>query len=282
VRTLSFVKAEAGGNDFVVLDGRGGLPAPEADLARDLCRRRRSVGADGLIVVHDGPGGALALAHLEPDGARTFCLNAVRAVAAWALARGEAAGPRLLTDAGPLEVDVRARDPDAAARVAVALPPPRMLEARRAPLAGGPTFDGTFVDVGNPQFVIALDPTALEHPDLMTWGRAVRHLRPVFAEGTNVCFAARLPDGRVAVRTYERGVEDETLSCGTGAVATACALGKGEQEVRLLTRGGDEQRVTLVRDPHGRLTGVWAEGPARVVAAGEVVATVPVWARRAA
>lgn len=284
--TLSFVKAEAGGNDFVVLDGRRGLPAPEADLARDLCRRRRSLGADGLIVVRDAgeADGALALAHFEPDGARTFCLNAVRAVAAWALAQGHPPGARVLTDAGPVEVDARASDQGA--RVAVALPPPRVMEPRRAAtVSGGPIFDGMFVDVGNPQFVIALDARTLEHPDLMTWGRAVRHQRAVFAEGTNVCFAARLLDGRIAVRTYERGVEDETLSCGTGAVATACALAPpgapgapGEHEVRLLTRGGDEQRVTLVRDPHGRLARVWAEGPARVVAQG----TLPGSPRRAA
>lgn len=254
---LPFVKVEAGGNDFVVVDARGGpLPAPPADLARDLCRRRRSIGADGLVVLEAGP----ALVHLEPDGARTFCLNAVRAVAALV------AAPALSTDAGRLEVRVAPDGPGV--RATVALPPPRRLEPRRAAPPDAPAFDGTFADVGNPQFVVAVDAATLEHPDLMRWGRALRWHEAAFPGGTNVCFAARLADGRVALRTYERGVEDETLSCGTGAVATACALAApDEDEVRLLTRGGDEQRVTLAREG-GRLTGVWAEGPARVVARG--------------
>ncbi len=271
---LTFVKVEAGGNDFVLLDARDarrGLPAPAEALARDLCRRRRSVGADGLILV-EGPVDGPAIVHLEPDGARTFCLNAVRAVAAWAHAEGLPV-ERWLTDAGPVEVRV---DADACAddgvddgvRAAVALPPPRTIEPRRAAAEGAPPLEGTFLDVGNPQFVVEVDPATLEHPALMAWGRALRHHRAVFAEGTNVCFAARLPDGRVALRTYERGVEDETLSCGTGAVATACALaGPDDADVRLLTRGGDELRVTLVRRAGG-LARVWAEGPARVVARG--------------
>ncbi|MCO5167115.1 MAG: diaminopimelate epimerase [Planctomycetes bacterium] len=254
---LPFVKVEAGGNDFVVLDARAGpLPAPAADLARDLCRRRRSIGADGLVVLEAGP----TLVHLEPDGARTFCLNAVRAVAALV------AAPALATDAGRLEVRV-AHD-GAGVRATVALPPPRRLEPRRAAPPGAPAFEGTFADVGNPQFVVAVDAATLEHPDLLRWGRALRWHEAAFPGGTNVCFAARRPDGRVALRTYERGVEDETLSCGTGAVATACALAlPGEREVRLVTRGGDEQRVTLAR-AGGRLTRVWADGPARVVARG--------------
>lgn len=284
---MSFVKVEAGGNDFVLLDARRGPPggADAAALARDLCRRRRSVGADGLILVQRGPGdagGQAALVHLEPDGARTFCLNAVRGAAAWARDEGlRLDAPR--TDAGPVEVrtadlpgaDVRGAD----VRVTVALPAPRRREPRRAAPPGCPAFAGTFLDVGNPQFVVEVDAAGLEHPDLMTWGRALRRQEDVFPGGTNVCFAARLADGRVALRTYERGVEDETLSCGTGAVATACALARDDEaDVLLLTRGGDEQRVTLVRAA-GRLTRVWAEGPARVVARG-VVAVAR--ARRAA
>src|SRR5690349_5197083 len=103
---LTFIKAEAGGNDFVLVDARRGLPSAPERLARELCHRRRSVGADGLVLVHGVQAGRpLEVVHLEPDGARTFCLNAVRAVAAWAHAEG-LLGPvaTLTTDAGPLEV----------------------------------------------------------------------------------------------------------------------------------------------------------------------------------
>lgn len=278
VERLEFVKVEAGGNDFVLVDARRGLPGRPADLARDLCRRRRSVGADGLVLI-EGAGPDLRLVHLEPDGARTFCLNAVRGAAAWADAAGTPR-ERWVTDAGALEV--RVTPADDGVRAAVALPPPRLVEARRATPPGSPAFEGTFLDVGNPQFVVEVDEATLGHPDLMAWGRAVRHDRAVFAEGTNVCFASRRPDGLLSLRTYERGVEEETLSCGTGAVATACALAReDEDDVRLLTRGGDEQRVTLLRAA-GRLVRVWAEGPARVVARGVARVEVAAASRPAA
>jgi diaminopimelate epimerase len=260
---LPFVKVEAGGNDFVLVDARRPLPAGGAALAQDLCRRRRSVGADGLLLVDPGEPGddGLTLVHHEPDGARTFCLNGVRAAARWAADEGLLASGALRTDAGRLAVSVDRGG------VEVALPPPRLLERRRATCAGR-TVEGTFVDVGNPQFVVEVSPADLEDPGLMAWGRALRHLAAVFPGGTNVCFAARRPGGALALRTYERGVEDETLSCGTGAVATACALGAGD-EVRLLTRGGDELRVGLAREG-ARVVRVRARGPARVVARGSV------------
>jgi diaminopimelate epimerase len=254
-----FVKVEAGGNDFVLVDGRGAPPSCEAELARDVCRRRRSIGADGLLVVRGGP----SVAHFEPDGARTFCLNGVRAAAAWALGEGLAV-ERLLTEAGPLAV--RATGVAHDARVEVALAWPRLCEARRVTLEDGVAFDGTFVDVGNPQMIIEVTEEQLEHPRLMAWGRQVRWLLAAFPGGTNVGFAARRRDGALLLRTYERGVEDETLSCGTGAVATACALARPGERVRLLTRGGDEQVVTLDADR------IRAEGPARVVAHGSLAA----------
>lgn len=243
---LPFAKLDASGNDFVLVDGRGGLPADAADLARDLCRRRRSVGADGLVVVEAG----WAVAHFEPDGARTFCLNALRGVLAWAAEAGIRAD-RLRSDAGTH--DARAAGAD---RFAVSLPAPRA--TRRVAIDG---LEATFVDVGNPQLVVELPALAdLEAPDLMDRGRALRWRTDLFPGGTNVDFAVRDGAG-LRVRTFERGVEDETLSCGSGIVASAWALA-GPGRVEVLTRGGEVQAVTIEPDR------VWSEGAARVVARG--------------
>lgn len=252
---LAFAKLDACGNDFVLIDARRGGPGPAPDwpaVAREVCRRRRSVGADGLVLLAPGPG-LTRVVHLEPDGARTFCLNALRGVAAWL-----AAPRRLRSDAG--EHAVRAAGPG---RYEVALAPPRALRPVRVAAPDG-LADAVFVDVGNPQLVVPLrDLAALEQPGLMAWGRALRH-DPAFPGGTNVDFVVRGADGTLHVRTYERGVEDETLSCGSGIVASACALGAAGSRVQVLTRGGERQAVTLEAGL------VWSEGPARVVAAGRL------------
>lgn len=265
---LPFAKLDASGNDFVLVDGRAGLPADRAELARDLCRRRRSVGADGLIVVEPGPTRELTVAHYEPDGARTFCLNALRGVLAWA---GEARALR--SDAGLHEARALGSD-----RFAVSLPAPR--STRPVSIDG---LAAVFVDVGNPQLVVEVDD--LEAPDLMARGRALRWRTDLFPGGTNVDFVLRAGPG-LRVRTFERGVEDETLSCGSGVVASAWALlrasstvdgprhgpeprtphdsepAAGPGRVEVLTRGGEVQAVTIELDR------VWSEGAAQVVARG--------------
>jgi diaminopimelate epimerase len=287
---LSFAKLTAAGNDFILIDARAGLPEPPEDLARRLCTRRLSVGADGLLIVETTGGlPEIAITHFEPDGSRTFCLNGARGAASWLVATGQhAAGEPIVlrTDFGDLDMV-----PDEF-EVEVVLPPPRCVERRSVTLEGGMTVLGCYVDVGNPQFVVVLDSLMdLESPTLMECARAIRWQTDEFPDGTNVCFVAQ--DGDVwQLRTYERGVEDETLSCGTGAVAAACALveapypeavlasashgrphGTGASTPEpmtlvLRTRIGDAQRVTF---PHGPGSPrVISRGPVRMTAGGQL------------
>lgn len=267
---LSFVKVSATGNDFLLLPGAR-LPAPAPELARRLCDRRRSLGADGLITLRRRRAGGWAVAHWEPDGARTFCLNALRGVGAWARAAGRWTGE------GPLALGTDAGDRPLALCAdgfEVALPPPRAVEDVDLTLDGGRAVRGTFLDVGNPQLVVEL-PTraALEAPDLMALGRALRW-HPRWPAGTNVDFVwagAAEP----LVRTYERGVEDETLACGSGLVATACALARARgltsARYRLWTRGGAPQTIALRGGPAG-LTAITSAAAAEVIATGRVPA----------
>lgn len=264
---LAFAKLSATGNDFLLLPGPR-LPAPAPELARRLCDRRRSLGADGLITLARR-GALLQVVHWEPDGARTFCLNALRGVGAWARAVGRWTGREplaLLTDAGP--VPLRA-DPDG---LEVTLDPPRRVEAVDLELPGR-VVSGTFLDVGNPQLVVELaSRAALEAPDLMELGRALRW-HPAFPEGTNVDFVWAAPGQDPQVRTYERGVEGETLACGSGLVATACALSRARGELagtwRLVTRGGSAHTVRLEAEA-GRWMRVRSAAPAELVATGRV------------
>lgn len=265
IRGLPFVKVSATGNDFLLL--RGPLGGLEADMARRLCDRRRSVGADGLAIVTRCRDGTLRVVHREPDGARTWCLNALRGVAAWALRAGRWDGReplRLLTDAGPVAVRRRGL------AFEVELPPPRSIGERRLELEGR-SIAATFVDVGNPQLVVLLhDEAAFEADELMALGRALRW-HPDIAGGTNVDFV--LDGDQPRVRTYERGVEGETLACGSGIVASACALARAAGHPagtwRLTTRGGETQVVTLEAD-RGGWTRVWSAAAAEVVASGRV------------
>jgi diaminopimelate epimerase len=287
---LSFVKLTAAGNDFVLIDGRDGLPEPPEALARRLCTRRLSIGADGLLIV-EVTGGLpeLAVTHFEPDGSRTFCLNGARGAAAWLVATGQLPagdGVVLRTDLGDLDMV-----PDEF-EVEVTLPPARCVERRSVLLDDGVTVLGCYVDVGNPQFVVVLDSLVeLESHTLMDRARAIRWQAEVFPDGTNVCFVAQDHDVW-QLRTFERGVEDETLSCGTGAVAAACALieapypeavlasashgrphGSGAPTAEpltliLRTRVGDAQRITFPQGPGSAR--ILSRGPVHMVAGGQL------------
>jgi len=269
---LPFAKASAAGNDFVVVAAEAVAAAglEPAAVARAVCPRRVAVGADGLVTVGAAGPERLAVRHYEPDGAETFCLNGLRAALAWARAEGRWDGAAALAlDAGAPEGPV-AVEPGPRPRVAVA--PPARLEPRSV-AAAGRTWRGTDAWVGNPQFVVRLpDAAALADPDLMTAGRALRWTTDAFPAGANVTFVAGA-GARWRIRTYERGVEGETLACGTGTVAAACALaaaGEGDA-YRFRAASGEELTVDLERDGAGRLVRVWSGGPARLVARGRLL-----------
>lgn len=287
---IPFVRLSAAGNDFLLLDGRYGLPRCAAKLARELCPRRTALGADGLLVVDGGT--PWEVAHYEPSGERTFCLNGVRAAAAWLVAAGiNETGQELVVRAEGQDLEVQVDCSDVVLEVAVAVPRPLDLEQRSVTLPEGLVVHGVFVDVGNPQFVVLLEVGAqLDDPHLMRRGRALRWSHEAFPDGSNVNFVAlddaeHRPEEEWRIRTYERGVEDETLSCGSGVLASACALASVPSLVlassggsnlpdqrsltlRFRTKGGDLQRVTFPDGPASPR--VWASGPVQLLAKGEL------------
>lgn len=258
---LPFVKMSAAGNDFVVVDA-GVLPAGAArsEWVRRVCRRRLSVGADGVIAVERLDADRLRVEFFNPDGAETFCGNGARCAARYGVLRaGTAASTVLETVRGPLRAEV------AGDRVAVEMGDCRVVsEEIHFPLEAGPVR-AALLEVGVPHLVTFEHDTGTV--DVDTLGRRLRFHPGAGAGGANVNFAARVAPGVLAVRTFERGVEGETLSCGTGCVAAALAdaiLGDGISPATCRTRSGADLKVSYRRAGRG-FAEVTLEGEVRLV-----------------
>ncbi|HEX9941561.1 MAG TPA: diaminopimelate epimerase [Thermoanaerobaculia bacterium] len=258
-----FYKVSGSGNDFLALAEPFEVPSPET--IRAWCQRGISLGADGLFVLRRAGGGA-TMDYVNADGlAADLCLNGTRCAAQLAFHLGWAEGTvKVRTGAGVFP----ARRLDES-RVAVDLPAPTEPPRELAVDAGGRPYAGYRILVGVPHFVL-LWPAGLESAPVRELGREIRHHPAFGAPGTNVNFVRFPGERRMEIRTYERGVEEETLSCGTGALAGA-AVGLARAEARLPlrveTQGGFELEVD------GDLAqGRWSlAGDARVVAEGEML-----------
>jgi diaminopimelate epimerase len=259
-----FYKLSGSGNDFLALAEPAETPGPET--IRAWCRRGVSLGGDGLFLLRREAGGVV-MDYFNADGYPAgLCLNGTRCAAQLAFHLGWARGTvRLRTGAG--EVAARRLD---ASRVAVDLPVPAEPPREMTVEAEGASWTGHRLLVGVPHFVL-LWPEGLETAPVRELGRALRY-HPVFGPpGTNVNFVRFPSQERMEIRTYERGVEDETLSCGTGVLASSAVgvfLGKARLPLRVTTQGGFELEVA--GDLQG---GRWSlAGDARVIAEGDLLA----------
>jgi diaminopimelate epimerase len=262
---IAFTKMNGSGNDFIVIDNRRAVvPENLTDFVVAVCRRKLSVGADGLILIEAASDMDFRWRFFNSDGSRAeMCGNGARCAARFAYVFG-IAGTRMTfgTDVGPVSAAVQGE------RVKVRMTRPRDMElGRRLELSSGPV---TFarINTGVPHVVIERED--LEAADVVTPGRELRR-HPAFAPaGTNVNFVQRRADGSVAIRTYERGVEDETLACGTGSIAGALVLARAHglaSPVHMVTRSGGV--LTIHFQPSGDgFDDVHLEGDARLVYTG--------------
>jgi diaminopimelate epimerase len=260
----SFYKVSGSGNDFLALAEPASDPSPER--IRAWCRRGISLGADGLFVLRRAHGaeGGVAMDYFNADGLpAALCLNGTRCAAQLAFHLGWAEGElRIGTGAGRFTASFLDE-----ARVSLEVPAPET-PLEMVPEVDGIARAGMFVRVGVPHLVLVW-PESLETAPVLTLGAALRR-HPVFPEGTNVNFVRFAAGDRMEIRTYERGVEDETLSCGTGILAGAAvglALAKASLPLRVFTRGGFELGVAA-----GPQNDRWfLTGDARIVAQGELL-----------
>jgi len=263
---LRFSKMHGAGNDFVMLDLRGGLPPPSPELAARLADRHRGVGCDQIITIEPprSAGAVAAYGIWNADGSPAGqCGNGARCAAAWLVRDGSASGTRFVLDspAGRHEVDNLGDG-----RFAIGMGLPR-LQPAQVPLAGFGRSQAEYaleldgrqlvfgaVSMGNPHAVIEVEDVATAEVEAI--GPALQR-SPAFPESVNVGFAQVLAADHIALRVYERGV-GETLACGSGACAAVVALARRG-------RIGREATVSL---PGGDLRIRWADDQAEVVMAG--------------
>lgn len=265
-----FFKMTGSGNDFVFLDGRGTSPGewPE-ERVRVICDRRRGVGADGLVILTPAATGSIQMSYWNSDGSvGAMCGNAALcsgrlAIHLQLVPPGEFC---LLTDAGP----VRVRFPVADEQAEINLPDIELPVRPRGPGLGPGERWMLLATAGVPHLVVRVDDIEGVEPALR--GRSLRFDPLIGPAGANVNFVSpgATPHEPWLIRTYERGVEGETLACGTGAVASALSLavqGETTLPVRFRSRGGPELTV------RGRLDGdrvrdVWLGGEGRLLFRG--------------
>jgi len=242
---LPFWKMHGAGNDFILVDARQLAKTPSREQIAAWCHRRTGVGSDGLILLHPPQaGGHFRMQFFNPDGGEAdMCGNGARCAARLAHELQLAPTAMIIeTAAGAVKAEMH---PDN--QVRLELPPPQACRLDgELTIDRGENVHYAFADTGVPHAVIECE--ALDDLDIRLRGRAIR-LHPCFApHGTNVDFIAITGSDSLRIRTYERGVEDETLACGTGiaaAATTAVLRGRVTSPVTIQTAGGDHLQVAL-------------------------------------
>jgi diaminopimelate epimerase len=256
---MDFVKLDAAGNDFIALDwrGQGAQERPVSDTVAGWCNRRHGIGADGVLLLTAGREGAdFGLTFLNPDGSEAFCGNGARAAFTWwrSLMDGEVNAARFWATDGLHEghwvenepcVDLHLKEPPQ------------------------DTPHGAFVHSGTQHLVLGMAPEDLPDLDLVTLADPLRHHADFAPEGVNVNVVANAPDaaGRHAIRTFEKGVEGETLSCGSGTVAAAAVLrwASGGKAFKFSAPGG---HLGVVLEGEKR---AWLSGPVEMPFSGTIL-----------
>jgi diaminopimelate epimerase len=263
MKTIEFWKMNGSGNDFILIDNRDGSVAEEEMglLVERICRRRESVGADGLIFVTRSDRFDFAWRYFNADGGEVeMCGNGSRCVARFAYLKGIAKSKLTFeTLAGPVSAEVMGRD------VKVLMPDPSSLEMDIDLSREAGWLNVDFINTGVPHAVVQVDNLST-HP-VFEQGRSIRYHNMFSPEGTNADFMKVLGPNMLEIRTYERGVEDETLACGTGAIASALIASAREMvssPVNVRTKGGEALKIHY-RKQGNAFTQVWLEGSTSIV-----------------
>ena len=268
---VDFYKMSGSGNDFILVDNRDNIIEAElaAELARKLCRRKVSVGADGLILIENDDEVDFRWNFFNADGSKAeMCGNGGRCVARLANMLGICGSSlSFRTLAGIVRAEV------SGSRVKLQMTEPHDLRLDMELDLNGQRFNTHFVNTGVPHTVFILEgPETLEKQEVVGQGRKVRFHSQFAPAGTNVNFVAVIDEQALALRTYERGVEDETLACGTGATAVAligAAKGMVRPPVAVHTKSGET--LTIYFDPKEILPQeVYMEGETTVIYQGRL------------
>lgn len=264
----AFYKMSGSGNDFVMVDARSTPPGrlAEVDTIRRVCARGTGVGADGIVFLEPSSVGAIRLVYINADGSPAdLCGNATLCTTRLSVELGIAqpGGFDIETDSGIVSARIAASQPEIDLQAVTEIRP----EVEELDLQPGERRIG-FALVGVPHLVILCDDVATV--DVVGRGRPLRH-HASLSHGANVNFVSKAPENQWRVRTYERGVESETLACGSGSVATAILLtiwAEAAGQVDVETSSGRVLRVRLAGG--GSMWKPSLSGEARVVYQGQL------------
>jgi diaminopimelate epimerase len=268
INNIEFWKMNGSGNDFILIDNRNN-EIPDNDmsaLVKGICRRRESVGADGVIFIVKSEKYDFAWRFFNADGGEAeMCGNGSRCAARFASLNGIAGTAMIFeTLAGPVSAEVTGRI------VKVLMPVPSGLRKDiELSLKSGPV-KADFINTGVPHAVVYVKD--IDHHPVFEEGREIRYHSMFSPAGTNVNFVRVENPNYIEVRTYERGVEDETLACGTGSIAaalTADSRGFVSSPVTVKTRGGEELKIYFEKD-NDAFARVWLEGGTAIACIGRL------------
>jgi len=266
---LSFTKMNGAGNDFVLLDNRDLSQSLDRETIARVCDRHRGVGADGLLAVEPARNGAdFRMRYYNADGGEAeMCGNGARCFARFAnsLLTEQQSEVSFETEAGVIQAQFEGE------RVRLAMSRPHSHKQPENLPVAGEDLEVHFLNTGVPHAVVFVDD--LEAVDIRKSGAALRYHEAFAPKGTNANFAQAVGTSSIAIRTYERGVEDETLACGTGVCAAALLhhLRSGEASpISVRVRGGDTLTVSFEKDANGDFDHVILCGPADFVFQGTI------------
>jgi len=267
---IPFFKMSGAGNDFIIIDNRY-KKVNHNDLTgfiAGVCRRKMSVGADGLILIETSEAHDFRWRFFNSDGSKAeMCGNGARCAARFAHVTG-IAGTSLSfeTEAGVVSAQIN-KD-----RVKVLMPEPSDLKLTYPLKLSNQTLEISSINTGVPHVVVMVE--QVDDVDVVSLGREIRLHQTFAPAGTNVNFVQHSKDHSIKIRTYERGVEDETLACGTGAVASAIISASRfnmNSPVNVKTHSG--VYLTIHFDVKGgQFSNVHMEGDARIIYKGELQA----------
>jgi diaminopimelate epimerase len=255
---IPFYKYEGTGNDFILIDNREGKYSLTTEQVNKLCNRRFGIGADGLMLLNKKEGFDFEMKYYNSDGRESsMCGNGSRCIVKFADKMGiKKSKYHFIAPDGEHEAEI---DLNGTVRV-------KMKDVDSIKVEP----DYYLLNTGSPHYVTYVKD--VKQQKVVAEGRAIRNKPEYKEEGINVNFIENIDNDTIYVRTYERGVEDETLSCGTGVTASALVAAhndNGFNQVEVVTQGG-ELSVEFDKINDNRFENIWLSGPAKFVFKGEV------------
>jgi len=269
MKKIEFTKMVASGNDFVVAQSPSRPVAQLKRLAQAICERKFGVGADGLLVLEKSKIADIKMRIFNADGSEAqMCGNGARCVALYKTQRHKDTKTqvRIETKAGIINSQVNGDN------VKIKLTNPKDIKLNIPIRINNRQLKVNFINTGVPHTVIFVE--GLDKIDVVSLGREIRYHARFKPAGTNVDFVEVLNNNYLKVRTYERGVEDETLACGTGVVAAALVTAYSLQliaysKINVHTQGKEILKVYFDKTKD-KFKNVWLEGRAKIVYNGVI------------